>query len=135
LALFLYACQTTKTNRINEFRALVSAGFCSFGTEFVHNGLMSVDVAALISSLHFWENIEYVSCVVGVACETIAGIKSLIKSESHRVIIERIFAVVLCIGILRELAGLVKASRLPGEIIDGVNQKASAADAQAAEAR
>ena len=48
---------------------------------------------------------------------------------------ERVFAGVLLLGLAGELTGLVHASRVTGEIIDAVNQKASTADAQAAELR
>jgi hypothetical protein len=99
---------------------------------------MGLDISSLTSSLHSWETVEYISCAtvfVGVAGETIAGVKKLIRSETCRVITERVFAGVLLLGLAGELTGLVHASRITGEIIDAVNQKASTADAQAAELR
>ena len=72
---------------------------------------------------------------VGVGGETVAGVKKLIKHENHRVVVERIFAALLLLGLAGELTGLIHASRLTGQIIDSANERASAANDEAAKLR
>jgi hypothetical protein len=99
--------------------------------------LTGSDLAALKSSLAFWEIVEYVSAatvLIGVIGEYIAEFTSFAAKRSVEKSLAKLSTLVLIIGLAVELLSLVKTSQLSGRLIASLEEQTAQANARAAEA-
>jgi hypothetical protein len=95
-------------------------------------------VMPFLSSLSFWEGVEYAATAVvilGVIGEFIADFTKVSsdKEKSHR--IAKLSTLILIGGLAFELIGLVRTSQLSGQTIARLNESAQKAEADAESAR
>src|SRR6266567_7149225 len=99
--------------------------------------LTGSDLAALKSSLEFWEIVEYVSAATvlfGVIGEYVAEFTKLAEKMGIEKKLAKFSTLVLIIGLAVELLGLVKTSQLSGRLVASLEEQSAQANARAAEA-
>src|ERR1700733_10024929 len=87
-------------------------------------------LAALKSSLLFWEIIEYSATgivILGAVGEYFAEFRDRPRDESERKKFAKLSALVLIGGLALELLGLVRTSQISGQTIATLNQEAKEA--------
>jgi hypothetical protein len=99
--------------------------------------LNASDLAALKSSLEFWEIVEYISAATvlfGVVGEYVAEFTEFATKMEIEKKLAKISTLVLIVGLTVELLGLVKTSQLSGRLIASLEEQSGEANARAAEA-
>jgi uncharacterized protein YdbL (DUF1318 family) len=99
--------------------------------------LTASDLAALKSSLEFWEIVEYVATttvLIGVVGEYVAEFTKFAEKRGIERKLGKLSTLILIVGLAAELLGLVRTSQLSGHLVASLEEQSSQATYDAAEA-